>query len=54
VKDGIDWQKFPFSWKNCKQMKSPERLLIPAGGRVAMTRSPEIWSRGNATLPITF
>jgi hypothetical protein len=30
VKDGIDWQKFPFSGKNCKKMKSLERLLIPA------------------------
>jgi hypothetical protein len=21
LKDGIDGQKFPFSWKNCKKMK---------------------------------
>jgi hypothetical protein len=40
VKDGIDWQKFPISWKNCKQMKSSERLLIPAVGREAALPRP--------------
>jgi hypothetical protein len=49
LRDGIDWQKFPFLLKKCKKMKNAGRarfLARPDGERFGISVRTAIWLTG--------